>query len=75
VSLNVGSQIHLHGVKVFDMAMRLTHGMTGGTGGSWPYHWSTKVLSLGSLAGFLRGSRIIVIKDLMAFNQYISVQK
>jgi hypothetical protein len=68
VSLNVGSQIRLHGVKVFDMEVWLTHGMTGGTGGPWLYHWSPKLLSLGSLASFLPGSRIIVNKDLMAFN-------
>jgi hypothetical protein len=63
VSLNVGSQIRLHGLRVFDQAVPRA------------YHWSPKHILLGSFAGFLPGARLIAIKDLMAFNQHISVQK
>jgi hypothetical protein len=71
VSTNVESLIRLHGVKVFDLTVRLTHW----TVGMRPYQWSPKLLSLDYLVGFLPGARIIVIKVSMAFNQHIFVQK
>jgi hypothetical protein len=71
VYTNVESLIRLHGVKVFDQTVRLTHW----TVGMRPYQWSPKLLSLDYLVGFLPGARIIVIQVLMAFNQHISIQK
>jgi hypothetical protein len=62
-------------VKVFDEAVRLTHGTAGPYGRATAVPVVAKASLLDYLLGFLPGARIIVINVLMVFNQNNSGQK
>jgi hypothetical protein len=79
VSVNVGSQIRLHGVETFDEAASMAHGTGARYGHALPIPMPVKASdclnSIASLLASLPGARITIIGTLMAFNDRICVQR
>jgi hypothetical protein len=71
VSMNVRYVIHLHGVKVFNEAVLTAYGTSRRYEQALAILIPIKSSDASFLDCFLGGSRIIIIKALMAFNQHI----